>query len=455
MLASDELNYIEFAEERLECLVSLNHVHCMQLLNFMSGEDGPKFDLFEVAMNAKKALERDIELTEQRRYVATRKYPPIHKTAGMMLGVKNGTIDTGNVLHISYRSLLWLHAMIKDDTVFISTGPRKQADSLDQLIVFLRYVATGRKHDDIAKEFGCSIGAVSKYVSRVLTALQPITREHVKWPDTEQRKEICKENDSFLRGCIGYIDGTELPLHFMPGQEHALFMNYKKFYSVSAQMVCTHDNRIIYSLIGFPGSSHDSRDYKATMLWNESNDYFSPGEYLIGDKAYPLSRHLITPYKSPRGGTLSQDRLTYNRYVSSQRIQIERTFGMLKQRFQILQDGFRIRLPKNIEKKEERFEAIHRLAFLLCGLHNMLKDFEDEWEVELEPSKMAFEEDKDDSSQDEAEDEQEDDDEDEEPLLNPDQSHISELPDFQRREEGERLRTKICREVHIHKDSIF
>lgn len=270
-------------------------------------EDEPKFDLFEAVMDARRALELDIEITEQRRYVATRKYLPIHKTSGLMVGVKTGTIDTGNVLHMSYRSLMRLHALIKDDTVFISTGPRKQAESLDQLIVFLRYVATGRKHDDIAKEFGCSVGAVSKYVGRVVTALQPITREHVKWPDMEQRKEICKENDSFLRGCIGYIDGTELPLHFMPRHEHAFLLNHKKFYSVSAQMVCTHDNRIIYSLIGFPGGSHDSDDYETTMLWKLSNDCFSPGEYLVGDKAYPLSRHLITPYKSPRGGTLSQD----------------------------------------------------------------------------------------------------------------------------------------------------
>ncbi|KAA8916102.1 hypothetical protein TRICI_001753 [Trichomonascus ciferrii] len=437
MLASGDLNYREFAEEHLKCMVSINHVQCMQLLHFMSGDDGPKFDLFETVMNAKRALERDIEMTEQRRYMATRK-PPILKTASLMVGVKDGTIDTGD------------------------------ADSLDQLIVFLRYVATGRKHDDIAEEFGCSVGAVTKYVTRVVTALQRITAEQVKWPDSEQRNEICKGSGSLLRGCIGYIDGVELPVHFMSGPRHAMhavLLNSKGFYSVSAQIVCTHDNRIIYALIGFPGSSYDSYNYQSTMLWNKSNDCFSPGEYLIGDKAYPLSRHLITPYKCPKGGTLSQDQLTYNRYVSSQRIPIERTVGMLRQRFQILQHGFRIHVSKNIEKREERFEAIHRVAFLLCGLHNMLKDFGDDWNVEH--SRILFEEDEDEheSTQDEAEDELEDEAdeledetedelEDEEPLLNPEQSHIGQLPDFQRREEGERLRTQLCREVYNHRDSI-
>lgn len=125
MLASGDLNYREFAEEHLKCMVSINHVQCMQLLHFMSGDDGPKFDLFETVMNAKRALERDIEMTEQRRYMATRK-PPILKTASLMVGVKDGTIDTGDVLHISYRSLLWLHDMIKDNTVFVSTGPRNR-----------------------------------------------------------------------------------------------------------------------------------------------------------------------------------------------------------------------------------------------------------------------------------------------------------------------------------------
>ncbi|KAA8917017.1 hypothetical protein TRICI_000833 [Trichomonascus ciferrii] len=292
---------------------------------------------------------------------------------------------------MSYRSLLRLHGMIKDDVVLVSTGPRKQADSLDQLIVFLRYVATGGTHDDISREFGCSVGAVSKYIARVTTALEPIVVEHVKWPDREQREEISEANDSIMSGCIGYIDGIELPLHFKPGPDHALFLNYKKFYSVSAQMVCTDDNRIIYAEIGFVGSTpHESRDYKSTVLWNQSNDYFSHGEYLIGDKAYPLSRHLITPYKSPRGGSLSCEQLIYNRYVSSQRMQIERAVGMLKQRFQILQNGFRIHLSKNREKKEDRIERVNRTALLLCGLHNMLKDFEDDWEMELEPCRTPF-----------------------------------------------------------------
>jgi hypothetical protein len=143
MLAAGELNFRELAELSLKCMQSMHHVQSMQLIHFLSEvEDEPKFDLFEVVMDARRALELDIEITEQRRYVATRKYPPIHKTSGLMVGVKTGTIVTGNFLHMSYRSLMWLHAMIKDDTVFISTGPRKQAESLDQLIVFLQYVAT-------------------------------------------------------------------------------------------------------------------------------------------------------------------------------------------------------------------------------------------------------------------------------------------------------------------------
>lgn len=194
-------------------------------------------------MDAISALDKDIEITEQRRYVATRKYPPARKWSSLMVGVKNGTIDTRSTLHMSYRSLLRLHSMIKNDTVFVCTGPRKQAESLEQLIVFLRYVATGKRHGDIAREFGCAVGAVGKYVNRVLTALEPITKKQVMWPNREQRKEISKANDGILRGCIGYIGSTKLPLHFPPGPDHKLLLNSKGFYSLSAQMVCTHDNR--------------------------------------------------------------------------------------------------------------------------------------------------------------------------------------------------------------------
>lgn len=181
---------------------------------------------------------------------------------------------------------------------------------------------------------------------------------------------------------------------------------------------------MIIAMVGFAGSSYKTYDYMGTSLWNESKNWFSRGEYLIGDKAYPLSRNMITPYKHPRDGTLTPEQLACNRYVTSQGNHVARTFGMLKQRFKILQDGFQIRMSKNIEKREERDERINRIGFLLCGLHNMLKDFEDDWAFELDPSELLSDEDEDEDDYETDENEYEY----EEPVVNPDQFHLGDLP---------------------------
>lgn len=116
-------------------------------------------------MAVAEALETEIENTKQLRYAAQDCiHPPVFKSSAYMRGVKSGTIDTISVLHMSYKSLVWLHSKIKDNPVFVSTGPKPQADRLDQLIVFLRYAACGRDHSDISREFGCSQGVVSKYI---------------------------------------------------------------------------------------------------------------------------------------------------------------------------------------------------------------------------------------------------------------------------------------------------
>ncbi|MBM6387039.1 MAG: hypothetical protein JSY10_24090 [Paenibacillus sp.] len=56
--------------------------------------------------------------------------------------------------------------------------------------------------------------------------------------------------------------------------------------------------------------------------------YFPTDGYLVGDSAYPLSRHLIVPY--PNSESLSNPyKRRFNRMLSASRVSIERTFGLL------------------------------------------------------------------------------------------------------------------------------
>lgn len=120
---------------------------------------------------------------------------------------------------------------------------------------------------------------------------------------------------------------------------------------------------------------------------------------------------------------------------------------MLKQRFQLLKDGFRNLIPKDQNKRQEKLSFVIRISVVLCGLHNMLKDF-DEWEY-VEADRPSFAIDAEDES------ESEEDDGDEDYVSNPEETHIADLPSHQCLEEGERLRTGICADVHLQKDRLF
>ena len=56
--------------------------------------------------------------------------------------------------------------------------------------------------------------------------------------------------------------------------------------------------------------------------------------YLLGDSAYPCLKNLMTPYKD--NGRLTREHINYNMSLTSGRVAIEHTFGILKQRFRQL-----------------------------------------------------------------------------------------------------------------------
>ncbi|POW06436.1 hypothetical protein PSTT_08985 [Puccinia striiformis] len=181
-------------------------------------------------------------------------------------------------------------------------------------------------------------GTVIKVSRQVIAALVSLGRMYVQWPNRERRAEISEvlRMEGFER-CVGFVDGTTIPLFQRPGFDGETFFDCKKRYSLNAQIVCDCDKYITSFLTGWPGSCGDSKVYKRMQLHVNSSEYFDEGQYLLADSAYELTNTVIPSYKSPASN--SSINTEFNYCVAKARVRNEHTIGILKARWSSLQDA--------------------------------------------------------------------------------------------------------------------
>lgn len=113
--------------------------------------------------------------------------------------------------------------------------------------------------------------------------------------------------------------------------------------------------------VGNVGSVHDARVFRLSPLQEYINnpEEFPNNTHIIGDAAYRLHQHLLTPYTD--NGHLTRRQKNYNFCHSASRKVIERAFGLLKCRWRSL---LHVLAMNSLE-----FIPYHILA--CCVLHNI------------------------------------------------------------------------------------
>ncbi|XP_064475380.1 uncharacterized protein LOC135389245 [Ornithodoros turicata] len=107
------------------------------------------------------------------------------------------------------------------------------------------------------------------------------------------------------------------------------------FHCVVLEAVCDHDMRFLHCSVGEAGSVDDARVLRRSEVYGMLNSDHCPLDtYLVGDVAYPIGPHLLTPYRDK--GHLTAKEKKYNVHLSRERVTIERAFGLLKGRFRRL-----------------------------------------------------------------------------------------------------------------------
>jgi hypothetical protein len=93
-------------------------------------------------------------------------------------------------------------------------------------------------------------------------------------------------------------------------------------------------NIIRYLNIGWPASVHDKRVFSNCSLSLAPNDFFSAGEYLLGDSAFS-NRSTVVPAFKKLGNTieLPLEKKHFDTLLASARVLSEHTIGIWKGRF--------------------------------------------------------------------------------------------------------------------------
>jgi hypothetical protein len=192
-------------------------------------------------------------------------------------------------------------------------------------------------------------------------------------------------NEKGFPNCVGITDGTLLPLMLQPQRrDYADFFNRHHKSSFTTMLICTDCREIIYHNSGWPGSLHDQRVFSHSSIYNKPQQYFSPGEFLIGDAGYTNTKGMITSYRMPAGAiSLPPDRSFFNRAHARARITIEHTIGLLKGRFPFLRC-----IPLRVTQNNNTVLKVVRFIEAIICIHNIMHDFSegdcDKWIKEQE-----------------------------------------------------------------------
>ena len=170
---------------------------------------------------------------------------------------------------------------ICSNSVFHQGGIRPQLPIAHQLALTLERLGSngnGASDGRFSRNLNVGRGTVVKVTRRVLQAIISLGKDYVVWPNAACRAEISDvmKGEGFS-GCIGFVDGTTIPLSQRPGYNGEVFYDRKRRYSVNAQIICDCDKYITSFITGWPGSCGDSRVFKRMQLNANPAGYFDEG----------------------------------------------------------------------------------------------------------------------------------------------------------------------------------
>jgi hypothetical protein len=182
----------------------------------------------------------------------------------------------------------------------------------------------------------------------------------------------------YFKDCLGALDGTHIPIH-VAAVDRIPYRNRHKTLSQNVLAVCDFGMLFCFVLAGWEGSAYDSRVLTDARY---RHDFKIPaGKYYLGDAGYANSSTLLTPYRGVRyhlneylaGNQRPQTpQELFNLRHSTLRNVIERIFGVMKRRFQVLNLAARYPVDTQVW-----------LVYALTELHNFITEHQTAEDVDI------------------------------------------------------------------------
>lgn len=239
---------------------------------------------------------------------------------------------------------------------------------------------------EVCNLFDISYSSFDQICSMVMKFLLHIGKDVIKMPQTPNEKQkIANDFEKVIfklllerfqmtlyfqisgfKGVIGCIDGSYIPIRTPAGKIKSTYVNRHDMTSLTLQGICNSKCQFLDVFTGVSSKIHDSRVFNLSFVSKDILTICGDEYYLLGDAAYPVRPYLITPYRDY--GNLTESHKVFNQKLSTTRVKIENSFGILKQRFRQL-----IRLDFKSVRKSSLF------IISCCVLHNFCIESDDSW----------------------------------------------------------------------------
>lgn len=285
--------------------------------------------------------------------------------------------------HVSKKTFFKICDIVRSELSRQDTNMRPSVSLEKRVAVALNRLATGSCYTACGIGFGLPKSTANVVKNEFCDILRRKAANFIKFPKSEEevQKVIGEfEHISLFPHVVGALDSTHIKI-IAPKQNKYDFLGKKVFYSVLVLGVADSSSKFIHVSAGCPGSvthaqmlrdSGLQRDIENGVILSSPDrmiDGVAVKPVLVGNSYFDLSRWLMKPYPQAPGITSSQS--NFNEALSSAREKIVQSFGLLRGRWQCLQETL----------KEDTFR-VPTTVIACCVLHNLCIDVGDNAPVE-------------------------------------------------------------------------